>query len=88
MPLYDFKCDACGNLTEQFAKVEQTSLECPKCRQQMRRVISTSYSVHGDMQPYLDHEMAPQPVWVKNKRHREKLMREHGVSEHYGKGWK
>ena len=52
----------------------------------MRKLIS-SYSVIGDLEPYLDANLSDRPVWVRSKRHREQLMRENGVTEKYGKGW-
>ena len=45
MPLYDFKCDGCGRVTEDWARMEQRELECSKCGHSMRRLISSPGAV-------------------------------------------
>lgn len=86
MPLYDYKCDRCDVITEKFGKVSEVKV-CEKCGDKMRRLITTNYNVHGDLEPYVDYEMSSKPVPIKSRKHREKMMREHGVAESYGKGW-
>ena len=41
MPLYDYKCEACGHLLEQFQRMKEVPLKkCPLCRKsQLRRLI-------------------------------------------------
>ena len=87
MPLYDYKCDGCDVITEQFGKPVEPRHLCAKCGAPMRRLISTNYSVHGDLEPYLDYEMSSKPVPIKSKKHRERMMKKHGVAELIGKGW-
>jgi len=42
MPLYDFKCDDCGTIAmdEFFHSFKDSSMKCPKCGSDMRKLIS------------------------------------------------
>jgi putative FmdB family regulatory protein len=41
MPLYDYKCDKCGNEEELFKPIDTpTVLDCPKCGGKMKRQFS------------------------------------------------
>ena len=84
MPTYDFKCDSCGKQEAIFMKLaDYKAPDC--CGQKMKQIIGCA--IVKDVEPYLDENLADKPVWVKSKRHRKQLMKEHGVSESYGKGW-
>jgi putative FmdB family regulatory protein len=87
MPLYDFKCDSCGCIAEQFAKIDHVVDVCQKCGAQTRRIISTNYNVVNDLEPYVDREISGEPIYVRSKQHRAKLLREHDLVERIGKGW-
>jgi len=54
------------------------------CGKLMTRVV-TAYKPIGDVQPYYDENLES---WVKSKQDRRRIMREQGVSEAYGKGWR
>ncbi len=90
--LYDVKCDKCGGIQEIVRTVAERDKDLPRCcGEDMHRIISRQ-NVHPDFEPYLDDNIAStqdnyQPVWVKSKKHRRQLMKEHGVVEAYGKGW-
>ena len=86
MPLYDFKCQVCDNVEEHIAKVEETLKTCP-CGGPMKRLITTNYHVYGDMQPYIDEHIGDRPIHIKNRQHRQQMMKECGVYEKVGKGW-
>lgn len=83
MPLYEWKC-GCGETADEFRRMAERNL--PKtcaCGKKMERVI-TSYKALGDLTPYYDENLES---WVESRKHRQKVMREKGVSEMYGKGW-
>jgi len=43
MPLYDYKCTKCGYLFEVQQRISEEPLKhCPKCKGEIRRVISPS----------------------------------------------
>lgn len=87
MPLYDFRCRSCSDVKEKYANHEHRLSVCDFCGGEMVRLVTTRYSVHRDLKPYLDEHIAENPVWVKSKKHREELMKKHGVYESHGKGW-
>lgn len=86
MPIYDYKCSDCDLEQERYEKIDALEVRC-SCGGVMRRKITTRYAVHGDVKPYIDENIAKNPVLVKNRRHREQLMKENGLSESYGRGW-
>jgi putative FmdB family regulatory protein len=49
MPIYEFKCDVCGKVTERISKVDYDMISCPDCDFGMaRRIISkTSFRLNG-----------------------------------------
>jgi hypothetical protein len=85
MPNYDFFCEICKKEQEVFMKIsEYQAPEC--CNSKMKQRIG-NYSVIRDIEPYMDQHLGTEPIWVKSKKHREKLMKEHGVQEKFGKNW-
>lgn len=86
MPIYEYRCPTCGKLAEQFNCMDNHKNGPICCGEVMRQKLG-SYYVHGDFQPYVDHNMADKPVVVKSKQHRKQLMKEHNVTESVGKGW-
>lgn len=86
MPLYDFQCKECSKVVEKYAKIEEETQECD-CGGEMKRLITTSFSAHGDIDPYLDENIGREPVWIKSKKHRRQVMKREGVYESYGKRW-
>ena len=87
MPLYDYRCPECAEIIELFGRANEEPRGCPECGAKMKRLITTNYHVHGDMEPHLDYEMSSKPVKIKSRKHREQMMKEHGVQERIGKGW-
>lgn len=85
MPLYEYECDKCGEITDAHRSVENRN-DCPPCRcgGTTHKIISYGKSV-SDLTPYYDDNLES---WVDSKRHRRKLMRDQGVEENYGKGWR
>ncbi len=85
MPLYAYKCD-CGKTEDAFRKIEDRERAPECCGKSMSRVIG-NYSVIPDMEPHVEYNMTEKPVWVKSRKHHERLCREHGVTPKFGKGW-
>lgn len=84
MPLYEWTCE-CGQSADEFRRVAERNLpKTCQCGKPMQRVI-TSYKAIGDLQPYYDENLES---WVKSRQHRKRIMREQGVAEHFGKGWR
>lgn len=88
MPLYTCRCKTCSKEQDYYASMAECH-DTPTCEcgSTTEKIIS-SYSVVGDLEPYLDQNLGEKPVWVKSKQHRAELMRRANVSEIYGKGWR
>jgi len=81
---YRYRCLDCKEITEAVRSVEGRN-DCPicPCGGQTRKIISL-YTVHNDMAPYYDEHLQ---CHIRGKQHRQKVMKEQGVSEYYGAGW-
>lgn len=88
MPIYTSRCVSCGHEQDYFSSVvlRNEAPACERCSAAMEKIISC-YSVIGDLEPYIDENIASQPTLVKSKKHRRQLMKANGVSEIYGKNW-
>lgn len=88
MPVYTCKCIACGKEADYYTSVsDRNNTPNCDCGAQTEKIIS-AYCVIPDLVPYLDENIGKEPTWVKSKQHRKQLMKEHGVIEKYGKGWR
>lgn len=86
MPIYLYRCKTCSNTAEKFNRIDdhKNGPEC--CGETMNQIIAPQF-VHGDFEPYVDHNLAPEPTVVKSKQHRRDLMKQYNVTEKVGKGW-
>lgn len=84
MPLYEYRCQTCKELTEAFRSVAERD-NTPKCScgGETKKIIS-AYRTHGDLTPYYDDNLE---TFIHSKQHRRQVMKEQGVSENYGQGW-
>ena len=84
MPLYEYRCRDCGEITEAVRSVDER-MDAPACGcgGETYKIIS-AYRVHPDFEPYYDDNLE---THIKSKQHRKQVMREQGVSEYYGQGW-
>lgn len=80
MALYDYECPKCGEVSDVWAKMEDTTLK-HSCGHFMRRLISR-FNINPDYEPWRDDNLCGQdgvPVWVKSRRHHKQLLRERGL---------
>lgn len=87
MPIYTCECKS-GHRQDYHSSVEERNKtpKCETCGSETKKVIS-NYAVVPDLEPYLDEHIGSEPVWVKSKQHRQRLLKENGLSEKFGKGW-
>ncbi len=46
MPTYEYKCESCGYVFEEFQSIHDEPIKvCPKCGGPVRKLISSSYGV-------------------------------------------
>lgn len=83
MPIYNYECDTCKKVHEEFRKIAERD-NVPLCCGKPTVKIISSYAVVGDVEPYYDDNLES---FVKSKQHRKKLMKDRGVYERYGKRW-
>ena len=85
MPIYEYRCRACGEITDAFRSVDErdSAPPCQICGTETRKILSVSRPI-GDMEPYFDDNLE---TYIKSKKHRRGVMKDKGVSEKYGKGW-
>lgn len=82
--IYQYRCLICKEITDAVRTVDERN-NCPDCAcgGETRKIISL-YSVHSDMAPYYDENLQ---THIQGKQHRQKVMKQQGVSEHYGQNW-
>lgn len=85
--LYTYRCqdEACKKTTDARRSIEDrdNAPECEHCGGVTRKIISM-YRVHSDIAEYYDDNLE---THITGKQHRERVMKEKGVSEIVGKGW-
>ncbi len=86
MPLYDYECQ-CGNKEERFAHIEDKTLPCDKCDGEMRRLISSHFGICMGVGPYGYYDDNLQ-TYVRTNAHKREVMKQQGVTEKFGKGWR
>ena len=81
---YQYRCLTCKEITDAMRDLEDRG-NCPTCDcgGKTRKIISL-YVVHSDMEPYYDEHLQ---THIQGKQHRQKVMKEQGVSEYYGQNW-
>jgi len=81
---YEYRCQTCKEITEAARSVADRN-DCPPCDcgGETRKIIS-SYVAISDLTPYYDEHLQTN---IQSKQHRQKVMKEQGVSEYFGQGW-
>ena len=47
MPVYEFQCK-CGHITEELVQMDTQSIECPKCQEKAKKILSAcSFELKG-----------------------------------------
>jgi len=83
--LYSYECPSCQLQKDEFRSVAKRN-DSPvcDCGVKMKKIIA-GYRVIGDFSPYYDENLE---THIKSKQHRKQVMKEKGVSEGYGRGWR
>lgn len=77
MPLYDYVCAKCGPF-EAFRKVEcRHYADCPTCLMPGKKQLSLNLHVEV-FEPYWEDNIAPEPIYIKNKADLYAACRDHG----------
>lgn len=73
MPRYDFRCFRCNETTEHTVGMDEYTLYCEGCGEPMKRLITTSVMISGDMKPYYDKIIGKR--WVDGRKDRRELLK-------------
>jgi putative FmdB family regulatory protein len=41
MPIYEYKCEKCGNVFEKLSKTNEKTATCPKCLKKAKKIFSS-----------------------------------------------
>lgn len=78
MPLYDYQCEACEVVFEEFKHIdERENMVCPKCGEKAKLLISRTKE--DWFKPHWNEHITHMPVYVKSKRHYKELCKKYGV---------
>lgn len=47
MPIYEYRCSACGEQVEKITSKQLDEIECPKCSKPAKRVVSVFASANS-----------------------------------------
>jgi len=85
VPIYEYKCLTCNEITDAFRRVADRDIPppCDHCEGDTKKIIS-AYRTHSDLTPYFDENLE---TFIQSKQHRKTVMQAQGVSENYGQGW-
>ena len=86
MPLFDFQCPDCGDVSEQFAKADETTRKCGECGGGTDRLITSRYYLNNAMDITTD-AITGEPVNITSKRQMDGLCRDNDCAPSYGKNW-
>jgi putative FmdB family regulatory protein len=74
MPLYGFRCPACGSEFEDFihsiAKVDETVTNCPVCLTPAVRLLSApkhTFDPGSFFEPYVDTDITGSPIQINSR---------------------
>ncbi len=85
MILYEYRCQSCSEITEALRTVADRDHVpvCRVCGGITRKILSVSRP-QSDLAPYYDENLQ---THISSHKQRRRVMKEQGVSEHFGKGW-
>ena len=72
MPMFDYRCDPCGVLLEEFVKKHDDVVLCPECSIAMVKLLSPfrfQFKVGDFFEPYIDTSIRKDgtPIPIRNK---------------------
>ncbi len=86
MPIYDYRCRECGHVEEQVKHVDDVTDECEKCAATSDRIFSAQYYINPDVD-FVTDNITGENVRVTSRKQLDRLMKDHGLYQRYGKGW-
>ena len=83
MPIYEYECQNCGELTEAIFSMKEDipAITCPFCCSRARKIISRPQAVAPLWEEYWEENLGHEPVLIKGRRHRKEVMKANGLEE-------
>ena len=85
--IFEYRCldDSCKEITTALRSVADRNdpIDCKHCGAETRKIISLSRA-HSDLTPYFDDNL---DTFIQGKQHRQRVMKDQGVSENHGQNW-
>ena len=83
MPLYDYKCAACGKKWEAFHVIEERGREPPcKCGGEAKQLLSMPM-INFDFKPFMHEHLGDTPVLIKSRKHLKEVAHSRGLKPAY-----
>ncbi len=84
MPLYEYECETCQKRQDAWRKIADRMYSPLCCGQNTKQV----YNYHvRTFKEYVDENITGDPTVVSSEKQRQKLLKQNGLTELYGKGW-
>lgn len=61
MPIFEYRCESCGNQFEKLVRRADDHVECPECRKDKLQVQYSTFSAHANGRPSGASEMPSCP---------------------------
>lgn len=83
MPLYEFECAACGEITEKVFTIQECldMCLCDNCGHVAVKVISKPATIKPQWDEYFDENVSPNGTIIRGRRHRKELMKQQGLED-------
>ena len=78
MPIYDYCCPLCGEVSNVWAHVNEPRKVHEECGRTMTRLISAPM-VHPTFHEYVEENMGHEPVVIHSRTQRNRLEKERGL---------
>ena len=87
MPLYDYRCPGCGDVDSEFihsiSQVDEIVVLCSKCGSQKNKMMNVGVKMQTStghfFQPYMEHDLGPDPVQINSVDHLQEECRKRGL---------
>lgn len=83
MPMFNYRCDKCGDIVEKFVKRYDVVVECEECGEKRVKLFSGyryTFGVGHFFEPYIDTDIHPdgEPIPIRTQQEFFDKCREHG----------
>lgn len=82
MPIYEFKCDYCGNIFEVITAVwKKKGITCPKCYTFTDHLLMSAPGKIENFEAYYEADIDDKPIFVRNKQDLKDAINKHNDEE-------